>query len=112
MPATSSCLNGSPRTLPDSYPFYPHYVLHRFLLLLGRNPAVMAAYCRRILGKKDVLSMYLSCSPRVQARRFLTREVDKAATDRLEMYLGLQTYVRAHCPCCGGCTTCTALSVS
>lgn len=54
---------------PDQASAFPTIVIE------GRNPAVMAAYCRSVLGKTNIISIYLSCSPRMQARRFFKREI-------------------------------------
>jgi cytidylate kinase len=44
------------------------------IVVEGRNPAVMARYCAEVLDKTDINAIYLSCSPRIQARRFIGRE--------------------------------------
>lgn len=56
---------------------------------LGRNPGVMAAYCRDILGKKNIVSIYLSCSPRLQALRFLKRELPPNVSSLLQALIGM-----------------------
>lgn len=54
-------------------------MLISYFLFAGRNPAVMARFCRDVVGKdpNSILSVYLSCSPRIQARRFIGREINR-----------------------------------
>ena len=49
------------------------------VIVEGRNPAVMAKFCRDIIGKDttSIASVYLSCSSRIQARRFIGREINR-----------------------------------
>lgn len=80
-PVPSSACADSTGTAESCVPDAP-----RTVIIEGRNPAVMAAYCRT-LGKTEVLSLYLSCSPRVQARRFVGREIDRALSFAIDALL-------------------------
>ena len=44
------------------------------LIIEGRQPAVMATYMSRVLRKANTFRVYLSCSVREQALRFVSRE--------------------------------------
>ena len=44
-------------------------------LLVGRQPAVMASFMQRRMNKPNCVRIYLTCSVREQALRFLEREV-------------------------------------
>jgi cytidylate kinase len=44
------------------------------LILEGRQPAVIASYCRSRLNKSNLIRLYLTCSLRQQALRFIERE--------------------------------------
>jgi cytidylate kinase len=46
-----------------------------FTIIEGRQPAVMATYAQRRLGKKNCIRVYLRCSVKEQAIRFLDREI-------------------------------------
>ncbi len=48
------------------------------VIIEGRNPSVMAKFCRDVIQKDPqyFVSVYLSCSPRIQARRYIGREVE------------------------------------
>jgi len=52
-------------------PTHPEHTI----IIEGRNPAVMAAYCEHVLQKANITTVYLYCSPREQATRYISREI-------------------------------------
>lgn len=58
---------------PPSFipPLHPEHTI----IIEGRNPAVMAAYCAHEFDQTNIFSVYLYCNPREQALRYLKREV-------------------------------------
>jgi len=63
------------KRISESKQFYPPTHPEHTVIIEGRNPAVMAAYCEHVLGKQDITTVYLYCSPREQATRYIAREI-------------------------------------
>ena len=58
------------------------------LILEGRQPAVMASYCTEQLSVNQLpFRVYLKCSVREQALRYVSREVSETARQEVEKYL-------------------------
>lgn len=68
-------MNAKAKRIKESKQFYPPTYPEHTVIIEGRNPAVMAAYCERVLGKTDITTVYLYCSPREQATRYIAREI-------------------------------------
>ena len=66
------------------------------IIVEGRNPAVMARYCREVLDKEHITAVYLSCSPRIQARRFVGREIERPLAFRINALLPDVPYPDLH----------------
>ncbi len=72
---------GAGQAIVDSHPnTHCHPATAPPLVVLeGRNPGTMASFMRHVMGKPNVVRLYLQCSPLEQAIRYVEREIGPAA---------------------------------
>jgi cytidylate kinase len=62
------------------------------LVLEGRNPGTMASFMRHVMGKPNVVRLYLQCSPLEQAIRYVEREIGPAAGTLARQHAAASTH--------------------